>query len=78
MNDAITKIAKRTIAGRNYLTPIQFAEVLGCATQSIYRWDAEGKLPPRMKIGRRFFYSAEAVQAWLTCHESVGDMGKPE
>jgi hypothetical protein len=53
MITAISDLATRKIAGKQYLAPKQLAELLGVRLSSIYEWDAAGALPKRMQVGLR-------------------------
>jgi excisionase family DNA binding protein len=78
MITAISDLATRKIAGKQYLAPKQLAELLGVRLSSIYEWDAAGALPKRMQVGRRFFYAAEDVDNWFARRQALGNIGKPE
>lgn len=48
-----------------YLTREQLAEKLGVTTDTIARWSTQGIGPDLIKVGRKVFYSEEAIREWL-------------
>lgn len=48
-----------------YLTREQLAEKLGVTTDTVARWSSQGIGPDLIKVGRKVFYSEEAIRAWL-------------
>jgi Helix-turn-helix domain len=52
-----------------YLTPAELAEQLNVCLLTLHRWGAEGRGPPRTKIGRKTYYSRSSVIAWLRGRE---------
>lgn len=54
-----------------YLTRSEFAKQIGKSLRTIDRWEAERRGPARIKVGKLILYRAEAVEAWLTAHETA-------
>ena len=60
------------IAGKRYVTPERLAQLLGCSSRTVARWDAERIGPPRIKVGKTVLYDLEKLPAWLAGMESRG------
>jgi hypothetical protein len=58
------------IAGKRYVTPKRFAQLLGCSPRTVARWDAERIGPPRIKVGKTVLYDLEKLPAWLAGKEA--------
>lgn len=43
--------------------------LLGLKTQTLRKWAVQGKGPARVKLGKRVFYRAETLQAWIAAQE---------
>lgn len=41
------------------------AEFLGISRKTLYRWNRSGDGPPRVLKRKRYWYSREALKAWL-------------
>ncbi len=52
-----------------YVTPDVLAEQLGISMRTLYRWHAERRGPPRVKLGNMILYRVTAVHEWLAEHE---------
>jgi predicted DNA-binding transcriptional regulator AlpA len=52
-----------------YLPPKALASELGVSLRTIYRWNALGYGPPRVKVGAKILYHTEAVRDWLKANE---------
>ncbi|MFD1511191.1 helix-turn-helix transcriptional regulator [Lacimonas salitolerans] len=48
-----------------YLTREQLAEKLGVTKDTVARWSTQGIGPDLIKVGRKVFYSEEAIREWL-------------
>jgi excisionase family DNA binding protein len=44
------------------------AEFYGVPRRTVERWDAEGKGPPRYRVGRHTRYRRAEVERWLESH----------
>jgi excisionase family DNA binding protein len=54
---------------QEYLVPEALASQLGVSLRTIYRWNALGYGPPRVRVGRKILYHLPAVQEWLKANE---------
>ena|SRR5208337_21558 len=53
---------------RKRLTVPQAADYLGIATQTVYEWCSEKKIPHK-KIGRKTFFDTDELDAWIAKHK---------
>ena len=51
------------------LTTEEAARLLGVSERSLARWHVLRKGPPRTRAGRKVYYRAEAIEAWLQANE---------
>ena len=51
------------------MTIEELAEAMGVTYRTVERWDARRIGPPRIKIGKRVYYRADAVREWILSHE---------
>ena len=54
-----------------YLTPTEAAAELAINPRTLERWNRLNEGPPRLKIGRRVYYRAEALRDWLRSLEQA-------
>jgi len=47
------------------ITTEELAQMLSVSERTIYRWRAEGKIPPALKIGGVLRWSRDAIVEWL-------------
>ena len=58
----------------DYFDERELARELKMSLKTLHRWAEQGRGPVRSKIGRRTFYSRQAVAAWLeSCEQSKRD-----
>ncbi len=61
-----------------YLNYTELAALLDVHPRTLLRWGREGKGPPRVVISDKvFFYSEEAVAAWLKSREVASGRTNP-
>jgi predicted DNA-binding transcriptional regulator AlpA len=60
-----------------YLPPEALASELGVSLRTIYRWNALGYGPPRVKLGNKVLYHISAVRDWLRANERQPVRGRP-
>jgi hypothetical protein len=53
-----------------YLTIGELADQLGFHPSTLRNWHTAGKGPPRLKIGRRFYYRRSAAEEWVRSLET--------
>jgi hypothetical protein len=58
------------IAGRPYITKQGFASQLGVSVDTLDRWQRQGRLPPRIRIGTKQLYAEDRLNAWMASRES--------
>jgi hypothetical protein len=57
----------------DYVTRHDLATELGVHPLTLLRWHAERRGPPRVKVGRIFYYRRSAIEAWLRNREQSAD-----
>lgn len=56
---------------RNYIAEPEAAIELGIDKRTLRKWRRAGEGPPGyVRIGHRFFYRAEVIEAWLRSREA--------
>jgi excisionase family DNA binding protein len=59
------------------LRPKEAAEKLGISVGTLYRWEAEGKLPPRLQIGEGVSgWTDDDLDEWIRTRPEAGDRRK--
>jgi predicted DNA-binding transcriptional regulator AlpA len=58
-------MSKATKILDGYLSERDLAAQLGISLRTLYRWNDRGFAPPRIVLGRKIIYSADAVRSWL-------------
>lgn len=60
------KAERPDIDPKGLYTPTKAAEALGVAARTIYRWEAAGKLRPRLRksTGRRVYQGSDLLRLW--------------
>lgn len=48
------------------LTAKETAELLGCSVRSLWRWEAQGKIPEGRRIGRTVRWDRREIENWLS------------
>jgi excisionase family DNA binding protein len=61
----------------DYFSVEEFARQLGVHPQTIRRWHAERRGPPRTRIGHGFYYRRAAIETWLLKREQSPDATVP-
>lgn len=56
-----------------YLLEPAVADAVGVTVNTLRSWNAQRSGPPRVKIGRRIFYRADAFRDWLRSRETGSD-----
>lgn len=49
----------------------ELADQIGVTRRTLERWHAQRTGPPRIKVGKRVFYRADAVRDWMLAHETA-------
>lgn len=47
------------------------AEKLGVSLRTVYRWKADGDLPPALRVGRHLRYRPDDIDEWLERHREA-------
>jgi predicted DNA-binding transcriptional regulator AlpA len=67
-----------TIGVRRFASAKRIASLLGVSVRTLSRWDAEGKGPPKIKIGKKTFFDIDDVSEWLSSQVTPASPGKIE
>ncbi len=68
-NSEVSDKAQASSILAGYLTPKDLAHALGVSERTLGRWHQFRQGPPRVEIGRKVFYRAESVSAWMVSRE---------
>ena len=49
----------------NYMTIKEVADLVDITTSTVYKWLAEGRMLPPVKLGRTSYWNREEVTAWI-------------
>lgn len=53
-----------------FLSPEQFADLIGVPLRTVYHWMAEGSAPPSVKLGRHRRFRRGDIEAWIDERQS--------
>lgn len=56
---------------KSKLTTEHVSKLLNVSQQTLLRWRQDGKGPPCTKVGRRWLYDQDEIQAWLSKQPSI-------
>lgn len=57
-----------------YVDRETLASALNIHVRTLDRWHLERRGPPRITVGRRILYRADAVREWLKANEQAGSV----
>ena len=50
---------------RSLLNGAKAAEILGISQDTLRRWAVDNKGPARIRVGKRYYYTAEIIRQWI-------------
>jgi excisionase family DNA binding protein len=51
-----------------YMSPQEFADLVGVPLHTVYSWHADGTAPRRIRIGKHCRYAVRDIEEWLERH----------
>lgn len=76
----MSDVQRQTRELRGTLSVQEAAELLGVVRRTIHRWQRDGRMPPRVAIGRRLQYRLDDIRAMAgerdMSHESGQELAR--
>ena len=68
----MSDVQRQTRELRGTLSVQEAADLLGVVRRTIHRWQRDGRMPPRVPIGRRLQYRLDDIRAMANAHDDGG------